>query len=67
MQNMQIGGQWSKMVALILVCTGTSILAAMGKVNGDAAIGIFGACLGYVFGNGHGIIEAKRAKGEVKD
>lgn len=58
---MQMGAQWSKLVTVILVIIAASVLAGMKVVGGDAAIGVISACLGYVFGNGHGILEAKRA------
>lgn len=53
--------EMSKLTTLILVVIGAVFLCFFGKISGDAAIGVMGAALGYVFGNGHGIISATNA------
>lgn len=49
----------NKALALFLVIIGTIILTALGRLDGQAATGLLGAALGYVFGNGHGLAQAK--------
>lgn len=51
---------WTKLITLLMVGLGTIILAGMKIVSAEAAIGTLSACLGYVFGNGHGLAEAQR-------
>ena len=52
---------WNKLVVLVLGIGGVIALASQGVVNGDAAVGIIGAGFGYVFGNGHALVEKKTA------
>lgn len=40
-----------KAIALILIVPTVAILCAVGKITGEAAIGLLGALSGYVLGN----------------
>jgi len=51
---------WTKLVCLILVILSASILGFYGKLASEAVAGIISACLGYVFGNSHAVMEAKK-------
>jgi len=43
-----------------MVILSTFILGFYGKLPGEAVAGIISACLGYVFGNSHGMLEVKK-------
>lgn len=59
---------WNKLVGIIIVGVGGIFLGQAHVISGDATIGILSAILGYVFGNGHGILSAKRVdQGGVMD
>lgn len=49
---------WTKLVVCVLVLTVTGVMLYFGKIQGEAGVGIISAVLGYVFGNGHGVIES---------
>jgi len=51
--------QWTKLVCLVMVITVTGILGFYDKLAPEAVAGIISACLGYVFGNGHALLEQK--------
>lgn len=53
---------WTKLITIVCVLVATSIMGYTGKLDGQAVAGIIAACLGYVFGNSHGVIEAKQAQ-----
>jgi len=53
-------GDWTKLICLVLVILSTFTLGFYGKLPGEAVAGIISACLGYVFGNSHAVMEAKR-------
>jgi hypothetical protein len=53
--------QWTKLVCLVMVITATAVLGFYDKLAPEAVAGIISACLGYVFGNGHAILEQKTA------
>ena len=48
---------WSKLVVLIGVISSAVYLGTGGLIEGEAVVGLLSACLGYVFGNGHAIVE----------
>lgn len=48
---------WTKLVVCVLVLTVTGIMLYFGKIQGEAGVSIISAVLGYVFGNGHGVLE----------
>lgn len=54
-------GELTKLVVCCMVIISASILGCMKAVSGEATVGMITGALGYVFGNGHGIISAKRA------
>lgn len=49
---------WTKLITIAGVLVATSLLGYAGKLQGEAVASIIAACLGYVFGNSHGVIEA---------
>ncbi len=51
---------WTKLVTLVLVAVGAIFLGYFGKLSTEAVASLLAACLGYVFGNGHGVAEARR-------
>jgi len=48
---------WTKLICLVMVISASAFLGFYGKLAPEAVAGIISACLGYVFGNGHGIME----------
>jgi ABC-type uncharacterized transport system permease subunit len=54
---------WNKLVGIIVVGVAAVVLGREHILDGQAVIALLSAILGYVFGNGHGIISAKRAVG----
>jgi hypothetical protein len=59
MNNFSIG-ELTKLVVCSMVIISASILGAMHSISGEATVGLIASALGYVFGNGHGIISAKQ-------
>ena len=59
---------WSKLVVIILVGLASIMLGMAGKIDSQALVALLSAAMGYVYGNGHGIIAATRrqSKKEVK-
>lgn len=56
---MQIDG-WTKLLVVLLVDGITGWLGHSGVLDSQAVVAILSASLGYVFGNGHGIMSAQR-------
>lgn len=50
----------NKLITLLVVNIGAIYLTASGHLDSQAVVAILGASLGYVFGNGHGIMEGKK-------
>lgn len=50
----------AKMLVVLAAIASSTVLLSTGRIGEAAGVGIITACLGYVFGNGHGIAEAKR-------
>lgn len=52
--------QWTKLVTIALVTVGATVVALQ---SGDAtqAYVVYAAALGYVFGNGHSLVEKSKA------
>lgn len=50
----------SKLYVVILVIVAAVTLLLAEKIASEAGVGLITACLGYVFGNGHGIIEGRK-------
>lgn len=53
--------EWTKLIVVALVCVAASVLGFYGKIDSQAVVALLSACLGYVFGNGHGVISAQNA------
>jgi len=52
---------WTKLIVCVLVVGAATFLTYAGKIPGEAGVGLITAVLGYVFGNGHGIYEQRKA------
>ena len=50
-------GDWTKLITLIIVDVGIFLLILFGSIEGAVGIPIVAASLGYVFGNGHAVIQ----------
>lgn len=57
----------TKLITLILVVSGALILTFTGHLESQACVALLGAALGYVFGNGHAVIEDRQLAVEVKN
>lgn len=64
MNNISMG-ELTKLIVCVLVIVSAVILGAMKCVSGEATVGMITGALGYVFGNGHGILSAKRVNDEI--
>ena len=51
---------WTKLAVVILVTSAATWLGAVGRIDSQAVVALLSAALGYVFGNGHGIMSAAR-------
>jgi hypothetical protein len=51
---------WTKLSTVLVVSAGAVFLAHSGSISSDSAVALLGAAMGYVFGNGHGIMESKK-------
>lgn len=51
---------WLKAIVSVGVLISVSLLMYLGTVPPDVGTPIIAALLGYVFGNSHGVIEAKQ-------
>jgi len=51
---------WTKLVVVVMVCVAAIFLGDAGKIESQAVVALLSACLGYVFGNGHGILSAAK-------
>lgn len=58
---MDISG-WTKLVVCVVCVVAAVVLGGLGVIGGQACTGILTAVLGYVFGNGHGILSAKKVE-----
>jgi ABC-type nitrate/sulfonate/bicarbonate transport system permease component len=56
--RMQIN--YTKLVTIIVVATGAIFLSYTGNLASEAVASLLAACLGYVFGNSHGLAEASK-------
>ena len=50
----------TKLIICVLVVAAASWLTYVGKIPGEAGVGLITAVLGYVFGNGHAIFEQQK-------
>jgi hypothetical protein len=60
---MDISG-WTKLVVCLGALVAAIVLGVTGVIDGSSCTGILMGVLGYVFGNGHGILSAKRNEQE---
>ena len=52
----------TKLIVCVLCIISAMVLGTNKVINGEATVGIITGCLGYVFGNGHGIMSAKERR-----
>lgn len=57
---------WTKLLTIVLVITSSAFLGFYEKMSPEAVAGLISACLGYVFGNGHGALESNPCKEGVR-
>lgn len=57
---------YTKLLTLLLVVAGSIFLTASGHLESEACVALLGAALGYVFGNGHGVAEARVANEDMR-
>lgn len=50
---------WNKLIGIIIVGAGTVFLGSNGVLDPQTVALLLGSILGYVFGNGHGVISGK--------
>lgn len=53
--------EWTKLIALVLVDAGAIVGLVTGRMAEASAVGLLGGSLGYVFGNGHGLMQSRAA------
>lgn len=64
---MSIGVEdYTKLISVVCVIIAATLLGMQHVLSGDAVTALLGGCLGYVFGNGHGILSAKATIDQVK-
>lgn len=51
---------WTKLAVVVIVCIASAFLGFYEKIDSQAVVALLSAALGYVFGNGHGIISAQK-------
>lgn len=51
-------GDWTKLITVLLITVAASVLGFFGKLDSQAVAALLSACLGYVFGNSHGILSS---------
>jgi len=57
---MKIGFQWTKLATIVMVIAACMYLGGQRILDSEAVAAILSACLGYVFGNAHGIAERRK-------
>jgi len=57
---------YTKLLTLLLVVAGSIFLTYNGNLESEACVALLGAALGYVFGNGHGVAEARTAAATMR-
>jgi uncharacterized protein (DUF2164 family) len=61
MVPVNISTELTKLMVILVVIISAVVLLVVEKVAPEAGVGLITASLGYVFGNGHGIMTAQRA------
>lgn len=56
--------EWTKLIVVIGVLCSATFLGFAKVIESQAVVALLSACLGYVFGNSHGILENKYKKGD---
>jgi hypothetical protein len=51
----------TKLTVVVIVCVAAFVLGYFGKLDSQAVVALLAACLGYVFGNAHGVISSQDA------
>ena len=51
--------QWTKLLVCVMVISCTTLLMMTDKVEMSAGVALISGVMGYVFGNGHAIVEKK--------
>ena len=59
-------GEIGKVIIVGMVIIGTFISLWLGKLAEPQAVTILVGCLAYIFGNGHGILSAKRKENKCQ-
>lgn len=57
---MQVTVDLTKLLAVVLVVVGSIFLTYTGHMESQACVAILGGAMGYVYGNGHGVGQAKQ-------
>jgi hypothetical protein len=61
MQNIKMG-ELTKLVVCVLVIIAAVVLGSQKCISSEATVALLTGSLGYVFGNGHGIMSANRER-----
>ena len=56
---------WTKLTVVIGVIISATFLGAEKMIEGQAVVALLSAALGYVFGNGHGVLGQQRISKEI--
>lgn len=51
--------QWTKLLVCVLVVAAATSLIITNKIDSAAGVALISGVMGYVFGNGHAIVEDK--------
>lgn len=64
---MQLDAQagWTKLAVVVIVTVAATVLGYVGSIDSQAVVALLSAALGYVFGNGHGIVSAVAAQAQA--
>jgi hypothetical protein len=57
---------WTKLAVVVIVSIAATFLGYAGRIDSQAVVALLSAALGYVFGNGHGIISAQKQLEQIK-
>jgi len=57
----------TKLIVVVAVAVAAFVLGYFGKLDSQAVVALLAACLGYVFGNAHGVISSESAIQTLQD
>jgi len=57
----------TKLIVVFLVAIAAFVLGFYDKLDSQAVVALLAACLGYVFGNAHGVISSESAIKSLQD